>query len=207
MSSIRNILVSFSLLAAGAAGFAQTSPGLLGQRYADVNFGVQDYRGLGDNAYSVGVGVNLPVTPMLDVGLDYSKGWLNTNPFDLRADTLSASATIYTNAQGVKPFAGAALGMQWAETRFPGFRNRDDAGVWALGGGVELPVGPLTFTPAIAYTDSFEGRSSVGAFRAGVEAHTWFTPKLGGYADVSWMNQQGSGGESWNYTVGLRWRF
>jgi hypothetical protein len=207
MSSLRNLLVSLSLLAAAAPGFAQTSAGLLGQRYGEVSFGVEDFRNFSKNAYDVGVGVNLPVTPMLDFGLGYSKGWLDTSAFDLRADTLAANATIYTNAQGIKPFAGAVLGMQWNETRLPGFKDRDSAGVWALGGGVEIPVGPLTLTPGIAYTDSFKGRNSVGAFRAGVEAHVWFTSKLGGYADAAWSNQQGSGGESWNYTVGLRFRF
>ena len=210
MNLSKKITLVLAAVAATSASFAQTAPaanastGLLGQRYAEVSFGLADAQGSSDNTY--GLGVNLPVCPNVDLGFNYGYSWLNSGGLKLRDHALNASATGYTNYAGVKPFVGVGLGYQWSKAKFGSFSTNNDIGTWALGVGFEVATGEITLTPSISYVDGFKSRDA-GAFNYGVEASTWITKTLGGFADVSFSDIEGSGGQSWNYTIGVRVRF
>lgn len=155
----------------------------------------------------------------------------------LRDHTAYASATAYSEYRGVKPFFSAALGYQWSRSGadLGGMRvldDRADEAVWGLAAGVEIPLGRVTLTPSISYQDRFDrdnglafvdttnppSPGSVGrvitldrdggaGFAYSVEASTWFTRTLGGFADVSYSDPTGGGTQSWTYKVGARLRF
>ncbi len=212
MNVSKNISLALAALAVVSTSFAQTAPaatastGLLGQRYAEASFGLADAHGSSDNTYGLGLGVNLPVSPNVDLGFNYGYSWLNSGGLKLRDHALNATATGYTNYAGVKPFVGVGLGYQWAEAKFGPFKTSDDAATWGLGLGFEVAAGEITLTPSISYVDGFKSRDG-GAFNYGIAASTWITKTLGGFADVSFSDVEGRGGQSWNYTVGVRVRF
>ena len=209
----KKLLSVLAALAAGVSAMAQSIPapttssstGLLGQRYVDASFSAQDAHSFSDHAYGLGVAVNLPFNESLDFGLGYDYGWLNSS-VDTRSHTLSASATTYTTYNGMKPFFGAALGYGWTRAEVGSFSHKDNNGIWGLGAGVEIPVKAVTLTPSLSYADSFKG-GSTGVYAAGLEANHWFTKAVAGFADVSFSDARGHGGEAWNYGVGVRVKF
>jgi opacity protein-like surface antigen len=193
------------------------SSGLLGQRFAQAGVGLVDPHGTSDNGFAGDLGVNLPLQTGLDLGLAYNYNRINTDlgsaPLNIRSrdHSLFAGLTAYNTYEGWKPFFGAGLGYEWTRTKFrfagtPVFTDRDDEAIWALGVGVEIPVGAITFTPSIGYQDGFKSRST-GVFGYGVEAHTWFTRKIGGFADVTYSDPTGGGTQSLTYRIGARLRF
>ena len=190
-----------------AVGRAQEVPsGLLGQRYADVNFDVVDFSKVHDYGYSTGLSLNLPADPNVDVGLGYTYGWVNITGTALREHTLLTSLVWHALAPGPKPFVGAGLGYDWARQTFGPFKANDKAGVWGLGTGVEIPVGAFTFTPSVSYSDRFETHHS-GAMNYHAEANYWFTPEIAGYANLTYSDYASSSGNSWTYRTGLRFKF
>lgn len=208
MNLTKNITIAAALLVAGAS-YAQTatssSNGLLGQRYTEFNFGVQDLRHVSNSAYSLGAGVNAPITPgALDVGALYNYNWIGGS-FKGHANTLATYATAYTPLNGVKPFFTGAFGWQWTSTRFVG---RDDQGIWALATGVEIPAGAVTITPRITYADDFEKSiNSSQEWTYAVEANYWVNAKTGVYASIGKTDVRRSPVDSWNYEIGLRMKF
>lgn len=210
MNLIRKSTVALAALVAAGAIHAQSETvakpiGSLGVRYVDISLGLEDYRGLSDNAYDASVAVNLPVLSSLDVGFSYGHVWLNSTA-DLDGDVLAASATYFTKIDTVKPFFSLALGYQWQRASGFGVTVKDDSGLWGAAIGFEVPVQAVTLTPRIAYVDGFD--SDVGhEVSYGVEASCWLTAKVAGFVDVSYSDPQGSGGESWNYSLGVRLKF
>ena len=208
MKLTQKITLALGLLAAGTS-FAQTTAsnaaGLLGQRYAEVNFGVQDIKHFSQNGYSLGAAVNTRVIAnTLDVGASYDYSWIGGS---LRghANTIGGYATAYAPLSGVKPFVGAGVGWQWSSNRFVG---SDDQGLWALTAGVEIPVGAVTLTPRIAYADDFEiSRDSSQQWTYSVEANYWLNAKTAVYGSVGRSDVRQSSFDSWNYQVGLRFKF
>ncbi len=210
----KKLLSVLAALAVSASAFAQptstttsSSGGLLGQRYVEGSFGLEDTKDLSDDLYDVGIAINLPVLPGVDIGLGYSYSWADigtsVGTVDVTGHTVGASATLYSTTGAVKPFIGGSIGYQWAEAKLGTITADDESGIWNAGIGVEVPFGPVLLTPSIVYSDSFEDDGD-GSFLYGVEANYWFTPKVGGFADVTNANVRGSSGESWIYTVGLR---
>ena len=87
--------------------------------------------------------MNNPLIPgVLDAGASYSYSWIR-GAFRGHANTIGAYTTAYTVLNGVKPFAGAALGYQW-NSFGPGV---DDQALWGLTTGVEIPAGALPALP------------------------------------------------------------
>jgi hypothetical protein len=187
-----------------SAAFAQSSgsPGLLGQRYAEVGFGIHNLNFASDHEYSAGLGANLPVVPsLLDVGLSYSHDWMH-GPFRGHADIFSATPTVYRALNGVKPFAG--LGLGWQTTGF----GTDAHGLWGATAGVEFAAGDFTFTPRLNYVDDFEVSSaSSQQWGWSVEGNYWVTRSTGLFASVGRSEAQHSPAHSWDYQVGLRVKF
>jgi hypothetical protein len=209
MKLTQKITLALGLLAA-STGIAQTatasgSTGLLGQRYAEVNFSLQDLKHVSNNSYSLGASANIPLVPSsIDVGASYDYSWIG-GAFRGHANTLGAYATAYVPLQGVKPFVGAGAGWQWSSNRFVG---SDDQGLWGLTAGVEIPVGVITLTPRINYADDLEGsRNSSQEWTYAVEANYWINPKTAIFGSISKTDVSHSSVDSWNYGVGLRVRF
>jgi opacity protein-like surface antigen len=205
------LINTLALLALAAVGtsYAQQTPaateatGLLGQKYAEVSFGLQDIDQLSPNFYSVGIASNVPVTRYLDINAGYSYGWINGYVRG-HSNTIAATATVYTTVAGVKPFAAAGLGYQWVSAS--GFS--DDFALWGAAVGVEIPTRWVTITPSIAYADDFQrSYESSQELAYGVEASRWITKTVAAFAGVSYTDTLRSGIDSWNYTVGARLKF
>jgi hypothetical protein len=122
MKLTKKMILAAGLFAAGVS-FAQTSTtsgGLLGQRYAELGFGVQDIKHVSPNSYSLSAGANTAVVAnQLDAGASYDYSWIG-GAFRGHANTISGYATAYSALAGVKPFVSAALGYQWTSARFIG---------------------------------------------------------------------------------------
>jgi len=208
MNLTKNIALAISLLAA-AAGNAQTpagNSGLLGTRYTELSFGLQDIKHLSDHGYAAGALANNPLIPgVLDAGASYSYSWIR-GPFRGHANTVGAYANAYVPFNGVKPFAGAGLAYQWTSFTFGG---SDDQGLWGLTAGVEIPAGPgLTFTPRVNYGDDFESsRNSTQVWTFQVEGNYWFSASSAVFASIGKSEVRRSSLDSWNYEIGLRARF
>jgi len=180
-----------------------STSGVLGHRYSEVSFGVQDIKNLSPNFYDLSLNGNVPVTPNLDLGAGYSYGWIKGNLHG-HSNTLNAAATAYTALNGVKPFVAVGVGYQW--TSIAGFR--DDNGIWGAGIGVEIPVGAFTITPRISYLDDFQGSAqSTQQVNYDVEGNYWFSSASAVFASVGYSDVHSSPVESWNYRLGLRWKF
>jgi hypothetical protein len=211
MNLTKKITLALGLLAAAGASFAQTAAntattGLLGQRYGEVSFGVQDIKHLSTNVYSLGAAVNAPVVPaVLDVGAAYDYSWIRGGGVRGHSNTFGGYATAYTALAGVKPFLSGAVGWQWSSAR--GFGD-DDQGLWALAAGVEIPAGPVTLTPRISYADDFESSvNSSQEWTYAVEANYWVNTSTAVFGSVGYTDVLRSSLESWNYRVGLRVKF
>ncbi len=209
MKLTKKILLAFGLAAAAGASYAQTAPtgaapvGVLGQSFSELSFGVQDIDNLSPNFYSLGVGANVPVAPHVDLGASYNYGWIRGNVHG-HQNTIGATATAYTALSGVKPFVMAGLGYQWSSYR--GFR--DNGSLWALGAGVEIPVGAITLTPRIVYNDDFEASAaSSQAATYEVEANYWVSRSTAVFGTVGRTDYLHSSTNSWNYQAGVRLKF
>ena len=232
MKTLRITSILLLGIIAANIGRAQTVSsnvtGLLGQRYAEFGLGRVNAYGIFDEGTFVDASVNIPVHRNVDLGFGYSYSRTDVQSFsgslispvvnsdELSGHILSASATVYSGNQGFKPFAGAAIGYEWAQEKLSftstfgssGTRDiKDDRSIWAIAAGVEIQAGPVTLTPRIAYQDAFSGGNS-GAVSLAGEAHLWFTRTLGGFVHVTYTNPTQSGAESfWSYGAGLRMRF
>ncbi|MBI3885138.1 MAG: hypothetical protein HY302_05345 [Opitutae bacterium] len=106
----------------------------------------------------------------------------------------------------MKPFAIAGLGYTFeAVSAGPG-SDTNDSGLWNLGVGVEIPAGPLVFTPKITVRDYFKGNEN-REVRDGVGASRWFRAGASVYAEVAKIDLQGNAPTVWAYDLGLRFKF
>src|SRR4051812_17166425 len=204
MNLTKKMILVLSALVATGASYAQTTTseaapvGLLGQSYSEVHFGASDIKNCSKNQYGLGVAANVPVTPYLDLGAGYDYGWVSgVGHFN----GVTGGATVYKAFNGVKPFAGAALGYQW--TRWGGVNGKDNQTVWGLAAGVEIPAGAVTITPRIVFADDFESpRNSSQQTTYEVEANYWATKTVGVFASVGYTEVNHSNNDAWNYGVG-----
>lgn len=224
MNLTKKLTHALGVLAAAGAIQAQTtipSPaanpsGLLGQRYAEISIGQFNPHGIDDNGFVGDARVNLPITSNIDAGFSYNYTRADlefAGPLRLRTrgHTLGASSKFYSSFGDLRPFAGGAIGYQWSRDRFSGprfrtFEDRDDDAIWALGIGMEIPLGTFALTPAITYQDGFDS-DSTGGFTYGAEAHMWFTRTLGGFVDATYSDPTGGGTQAWIFKIGARLRF
>ncbi len=199
---------------------AAPSGGLLGKRYVDLNFGVQDIRHVSKDAYTAGLSGNFPVAPGVDLGAGYSHSWLNSTATTPRVDTdvVQGTVTLFppnnTFSNGAKPFVAGGIGYQWDNATLSGtphsfsFTSDDDYALWALAAGVEIPFGAFSLTPAISYNDDFRSsRKSVQAYNYGAEANYWVTDEFAVYAGASYQDVRHSSFDSWIYDAGVRLKF
>jgi hypothetical protein len=207
MKLTQKITLACGLLVAGA-GYAQTtttSNGLLGQRYAELDFSAQNLKFVSDHAWGLEAGVNTPLVPnAVDVGASLGYNWLDEG-VDLKAWTLGAYTTVYAPLGNVKPFL--SLGVAWQQTKAR-FVGDDDGALWGARVGFEVPVGALTLTPRISYADDFENTvNSSQQWTYEVEGNYWLNAKTAVFGSVGKTDVVRSPLESWNYTLGVRFRF
>lgn len=213
MNPIKKVTLLLGATASAVALHAQTSTsptlGVLGQSYSELSLGIEDLRNTSDNAYQASIRGNKPVSPNIDVGFGYGYSWLNSNT-DIHSHLLAVDSKFYAPmGNQMKPFLGGTAGYQWVKTHFdnafPPITTDDDRFVWGLSAGVEMPVGTVALTPHIGYVDTMEG-NSLGHYNYGVEVHHWFTPAVGGYADVGY-NELRHQANTWTYLAGVRMKF
>jgi hypothetical protein len=197
-----------------------TAGGILGKRYVDANFSLQDIRHVSKNAYDLGVGANIPVSPGIDLGAAYDHSWLqgtSTTP-RVHSDVIQGTVTLFPPARtfdsDVKPFVAGGIGYQWDNAKFSGtphsftFGSSDDYAIWGLAVGLEIPVDALSITPVVSYSDDFRSsHQSVQAFNYGAEANYWITNQVGVYAAATYQDVRHSSFDSWIYTTGVRFQF
>lgn len=234
MKTITTIALGCLSLALAGATYAQTTsvaptgpvtnyqpsmrdnPSVLGNRFGALSYSWHDIRGRGD-AYDIAAAANLPLGQGLDLNLGYDYAWANNNrnPFTLqdydeRFHTLMTGGTFYspmTRGTNFRPFLSGAVGYQWSRGDLSRLTTYDHTWLWGATAGVELAMGTLALTPHIGYVDTMRSRS-IGAWQLGGEAHTWFTGKVGGYVDATFVSPRTGGGRDfWTYTGGIRMRF
>lgn len=206
MNLTKKITLALGLLAAGTS-FAQekSSNGLLGQRFAEFNFSFIEIDNVSTLSYEPGLRVNLPlIANSVDVGATYDYAQLR-GPISGHANSLSTYAVGYVALDGVKPFVAAALAHTWSSLPFG---LSDNSYSWSIIGGFEVPVGPVTLTPTIGYSDDFDngfGEGDVWTYR--VEGNYWMTPKAAIFAGIAKVDTHRDATNIWTYDVGLRFRF
>ncbi len=212
MNLTKNTILTLGVLAAASVSFAQnntattsTAPvGLLGQSYSEASFGVTDIKHYSDNGYSLGVAGNVPVAPgVLDFNGTYDYSWIRGAARG-HANSIGVGPTVYTTFAGVKPFVGGMIGYEWDTFTY----GRNEQANWGLDAGVEIPVSVVTITPRIAYSDDFRSKvNSTQQTSYSVEGNYWVTKTAGAFASVGYTDVRHSSFDSWNYTVGARFKF
>ncbi len=207
MNLTKKITLALGLLAAGTS-FAQdktSTGGLLGQRFAEFNFSFVEIDSVSKLSYEPGVRVNLPlIANSVDVGATYDYARIR-GPIKGHANSLSTYAVGYVALEGVKPFLAASLSHTWSSLAFG---LSDNSSGWGLIAGFEIPVGPVTLTPSIGYSDDFDngfGDGDVWTYR--VEGNYWITPRSSLYAAIAKIDAHRNPINAWTYDVGVRFRF
>jgi hypothetical protein len=181
-----------------------STSGVLGHRYSEVSFGLQDPKHFSQDLYDLSLSGNVPVAPNLDLGAGYSYGWIGGSGIKGHVNTIGTTATAYTALNGVKPFIALGLGYQWVSTA----GLRDDNGIWGGSIGVEIPAGAFSVTPSISYADDFRSSgNSTQQTTYGVEGNYWLSSAAALFASVGYTDLHSSSVDSWNYRIGYRWKF
>lgn len=209
MKLIKKTTLALALLAAAGTSFAQTNTatqGLLGTSYAEFNYALHDVDGASDHGHGVTAKFNVPViASVLDVGGSYTYQWIRSSVHG-HSNNFAVFANAYAPLQGVKPFVGATLGYSWVSVPKP-FDDHD--AWWNVAAGVEIPLGAITLTPKIVFSDDFNGRvgDTDNTWTYEVEGNYWFSPKAGAFASVALEDEHRDPTDVWVYKVGFRLRF
>ena len=207
MNLTKKTIIALGALAIAGATYAQTTTsetapaGLLGQRYAQIEFGAADISDYSKNQYGLGVGANLPLSANLDLSAGYGYSWIRGVG---HVNGLSSSVTAYTSFGGAKPFVGGGVGYSW--TRWSG--GKDNQVNWGLTAGVEIPVGVVTITPRIVYSDDFEDSyASSQQLSYEVEANYWLNRSTAIFAEVGYVDFKHASDHAVTYGAGARFKF
>lgn len=203
------VLAAAASLGLAASAFAQTSvatepsvthsAGLLGQTYASASYGYVDLDNTSVNARSYSLGLNQYVRDGVDSFLDYNytrSGRIAGTR--LTQHDVLLGARVYTNWQGVKPYAEAGIGWVWQKAG----GIRDNSFAWAAGVGAEIEVATkTTVTPFVRYSDLTDGGNN-DQWEYGVKANHWLTEKLALQGSLSRDDDK-----NMFYRVGVNFRY
>ena len=157
---------------APAVGDEQVTAGLLGKGYFNASFLTERFRSSVEakNGYGSNLGINLPATDNVDIGLAYTFERVAATP-RLTDNTVALSCTTYTTAAGMKPFAALDFGYGWHRSVEENVASRDDRALFGAGGGLEVPVSTTTAIAGKAtYNDSLrKGMAHVWTYTATVD--------------------------------------
>jgi hypothetical protein len=229
MNTIKNLISTVALLAASTL-FAQNSnvapwfnkasedgPGVIGKRYVDAGFGLQDPQEYSDVAEAYGLAVNVPLNRNLDVGLSYSYSTLNYTPqgalpgeaIDANSHSIGTYATVYnTIEKGIKPFLSVNLGTSASSRDFMGGDHGTNYQWWGLSAGAEFPSKWVSVIASLSYDDDFKrSEFSNQSWTVKTEVNTWITTKIAGYVGFAYTDPAHNYVNSWTYTIGARLRF
>jgi hypothetical protein len=229
MNTIKTLISTVALLTASTL-FAQNSnvapwfdkkgddgPGVIGKRYVDAGFGVQDPQEYSDVAETYGLSMNVPVTRNLDAGVSYSYSTLNYTPYgalpgqslNVKSNSLGAYATFYnTIEKGIKPFLTANLGTTASSRVFMGTDHGTNYQWWGFSAGAEFPAKYVSLIASLSYDDDFKrSEFSNQAWTVKTEVNTWITTRIGVYVGIAYIDPMHNFVNSWNYTIGARIHF
>lgn len=216
MKTTKTITLALGVLTAVASSYAQTtttsrttttseSGGLLGHKYSEFGFGIDDVKHISDHAYSLRAGGNVPIVPgQLDAGGSYSYSWMGGD-YRGHANTIAGYLRAYAPMERVKPFLGAGLAYQWLNG---GWGSSEDHALWNLSAGLEIPAGAVTVTPKATYHDDFRNsRDSRQDWTLAVDVNYWMNPTTALYVSGGKHYVRHSRFDSRKAEIGMRSRF
>ncbi len=173
---------------------ASTGPGLLGKCYVEASAHALDFNNTSFTEHGVGVAVNMPLAPRLDVGAIFEHTW-EEGSLDENYQDLSAYATVYTEVGDLRPYVRAELGYEWWPV--------SDDPFYAVEVGAEYLIGErLSLSAGVEWSEYLASDWNGGGFAANVRANLWLTDSLAGVVGVT-----GIEGGSWLYRLGAVYAF
>ena len=180
---------------------AQSSPGLIGERYAEISAFYEDVDIAGvDNGLGIGLRANFPVTSALDIAISGAMEEIDTN--DFREQNLFASVIAHWDARDLTPYLAAGIGNIWQSVTITGDKISEDEAVYFAGLGVEAPIGDRTALDAHATYHRYASDDAGDYWIYGLSLNHWFSEKLAGTASVNFRDS-----DSILYSVGVAFRF
>ncbi len=141
--AFRCAIIAAGSILAHANLAAQVTAGLVGTRYVEANFFVEDIRANGiDNGFGVIVRGNLPVSSFLDLSAFASRESIDTSSFD--ETQLGAQLTAHWVVAEMKPFVDVGLANVWQSSEVGSVRFSDNNALYSLGLGLEAPFSDTT---------------------------------------------------------------
>jgi hypothetical protein len=180
---------------------AQSSAGLIGERYAEVSAFYEDVDIAGvDNGLGIGLRANFPVTTALDIAINGAMEEIDTN--DYQEQNLFASVIAHWDARDLTPYLVAGIGNVWQSVTVAGEKISEDEAVYLAGAGIEAPIGDRTALDARATYHRYASDDGGDYWIYGLSLNHWFSEKLAGTAAVSFRDS-----DSILYSVGVAFRF
>jgi len=182
----RTILVLWVLGVVVSVQSAAVARGLLGERYANVQFGVTRpgdslVRSIDSSVIGFGAGLNLPVKDNVDLTFAFSHQELDGDTWwggDVSVDSnafLGGANLLLRPGQETCPFLIGRFGLVDSDAV-------DTEPMIALGGGVQFDVSE---NGAVTPTLVFEHVDDVDDLVLGVDGNVWFSDKFVGLAGVA----------------------
>jgi hypothetical protein len=156
--------LGLATIVTSTSAFAQAieeseSSGLIGKRYAGVDFLMKDFRDLSDNGYGGALVFNQPVSDVVDLTGNLGYTQVDSQTTDITRTALEVGAIFYTEKDGYKPFMSASLGYGWDKFDFPApaSSDNDEGFLFSIGVGAEVPLTDKTAAVgAISYRDGVD---------------------------------------------------
>lgn len=184
---------------AGSPAYQNDSYGLLGERYAGLDY---SYTHLHDSGFNNLNGFawryNQALQPGFDFGLGYE--WARSDEFAgmrARQQEITASVTTFTQLNGMKPFLEPGVGWSWSKAG----SAKDNSFIAFLGTGVELQImRPWVVTPYVRFVRATGYNTSTWDF--GIKSAYRLSRSWGLNVDLSTDDSQNTG-----FTAGVNYHF
>ena len=222
--------IAAAMVLVGLAGVvrAQIAPradAVVSQRYFEASFGANTIQGFAKAELHGGASVQIPLVDHVDGDLAYSRSdWRPTFANGVFANHVQTDAalvglTTYTGIDKIRVFGGGYVFRQWQHQTLsyagsPVYDAHTDTNYWNVNAGAEVAVHRIVISPSIGYTRRFQQEPysfaprDRGTFFYGLEAHRWFSARVGGFARATYDDPQSKAFlGSWIYTTGIRTRF
>lgn len=194
-------LLGCVIAASNSIGLAQTTAGLLGQRYVGLSLFTESIRNSNlSNGVGGIAGLNVPLTPYLDFGA--SGSFESFHDYNIKDNRAFAGLTAYHDFNSLKAFADASIGGTWQSSKVAGVSYSNNSTIYGVGSGIEVP---FTDRSALFGRVAFNQYSQSGLGHywtyAGGVSH-WFNDKLGATLTVTFFQS-----DSVTFALGANVRF